>query len=70
MEHWQLLAGLALGRLGGDDGSGPPPAVAGHEADRRRAARGAAGERPATAAARSGARVRLRSRRGAPAPVT
>lgn len=34
MDHSQMLAGLALIRLPEDDGSGPPPAVPGHVADR------------------------------------
>lgn len=35
MEYYQLLAGLALGRLHEDNGSGPPPAVPDHVADQR-----------------------------------
>lgn len=34
MEYQALLAGLVLVRSGEDDGSGPEPVVAGHEADR------------------------------------
>ncbi|MGP4111827.1 hypothetical protein ACTWP5_13035 [Streptomyces sp. 4N509B] len=34
MDYYHLMAGLALARLREDDGSGPVPAVPGHEADR------------------------------------
>ncbi|MGP3967713.1 hypothetical protein [Streptomyces sp. 6N223] len=80
MDHYQLVAGLALKRLWEDDGSGPPPVVGGHEADRRAslaASRPASGSGSASASplpeASPGRRRRggvRRGRGGAPATVT
>ncbi|MDT0347184.1 hypothetical protein [Streptomyces litchfieldiae] len=68
MEYYQLLAGLALGQLREDNGSGPPPAVPGHEADRRaaRAAARTAGPEPAPRVRR----LRAPGRRRGTAPAT
>ncbi|TDC71958.1 hypothetical protein [Streptomyces hainanensis] len=72
MEYYQLLAGLAIGRLNDDDGSGPPPAVPGHELDRRASRRADAPSGTELAAAKRRRRGRFRGRtRGAtPATVT
>ncbi|MBL1068118.1 hypothetical protein [Streptomyces sp. 7-21] len=70
MDFSQLAMGLVLVRRPEDDGSGPPPAVPGHEADRR-VSRAAARHQNAPAGA--GKRRRLRPGRGrqaAPAAVT
>ncbi|WP_120683216.1 hypothetical protein [Streptomyces hoynatensis] len=70
MEQFQFLAALAIGRLPADSGSGPPPAPAGHEADRA-ASMGKAGA-GARGPARRARRGRPRFRRGArgTAPAT
>jgi hypothetical protein len=76
MEYYQLLAGMALGRLREDDGSGPPPVVAGHEADRRAsmAASALASARPGAGVVPGPGRRRRggfrRGRGAAPATVT
>ena len=72
MEYYQLLAGLAIGRLNEDDGSGPPPAVPGHELDRRASRRAdvpASPGLPGVGRRRRG-RFRGRTRGAAPAAVT
>jgi hypothetical protein len=71
MEQFQQLAGLAVGHLWEDDGSGPPPAVPGHVADRLAslAPRGAARRAEAVPGRRR--RTGTGRRRGAaPATVT
>ncbi|GAB2885540.1 hypothetical protein GCM10022245_21240 [Streptomyces mayteni] len=72
MEYYQLLAGLAIGRLNDDDGSGPPPTVPGHELDRlaSRRADALSGAELAPARRRRRGRFRDRTRGAAPATVT
>jgi hypothetical protein len=70
MEYQHLLVGLALGRMREDTGSGPPPVVAGYEADRLTSMTASAPPRPEAV---SGRRRRSGVRRGrgaAPATVT
>ncbi|ARQ72044.1 hypothetical protein [Streptomyces marincola] len=72
MDQWHMLAGLAFGLLAEDDGSGPPPALPGHEAERRRTRRPAAPARDAAPGAGGASRRGFfrRSRGAAPAAVT
>ncbi|ONK16198.1 hypothetical protein [Streptomyces sp. MP131-18] len=71
MEYQQLLVGLAFGMLTEDNGSGPPPAIAGHEADRRRSSRAEAQAGRAVPMARTKRRRWTGRPRGtAPAAVT